>query len=106
MIAWTEKEDAVWFNVRAVPRASRSKIVGEWNGALRVQLAAPPAGGAANEELVRTLAEALRVAPHAVEIVRGAAGQNKRVRVRGLNGAELERRLAIERKTANDNRHR
>ncbi len=98
MIDWTEKEDAVWFNVRAVPRAARSRVAGEWNGALRVQLAAPPVDGAANEELVRTLAKALRVAPRAVEIVHGAAGQNKRVRVRGLSGAELERRLAIQQK--------
>jgi uncharacterized protein (TIGR00251 family) len=48
------------FNVLVVPRASRSEIVGEHNGALRVRIAAPPVDGAANEELIRTLARASR----------------------------------------------
>src|ERR1051325_10583157 len=52
------REDAagVVIRVRAKPRASRSRVVGCTEGALDVAIAAPPVDGAANDELMRTLA--------------------------------------------------
>ncbi len=79
------------FAVRVVPRASRSEIAGEHNGALRVRIAAPPVSGAANRELVRTLAKIFKLPQNAVEIVSGANSKNKTVRVRGADAATLER---------------
>ena len=78
------------FAVRIVPRASRSEIVGEHGGALRIRNAAPPVGGAANRELVRTLAKIFKLPQNAVEIVSGASSKNKTVRVRGADAAMLE----------------
>jgi uncharacterized protein (TIGR00251 family) len=78
------------FAVRVVPRASRSEIAGEHDGALRVRIAAPPVEGAANRELVRTLAKIFKVPQNAVEIVSGANSKTKRVRVRGADAATLE----------------
>src|SRR2546428_154842 len=77
MIDWSEKDGAVTFNVRVVPRASRSEIVGEHDGALRVRIAAPPVDGAADEELIKTLARVLGVPRDSVEIVSDA---NSRLR--------------------------
>ena len=85
----TEKEGAITFAVRVVSRASRSEIVGEHDGALRVRVAAPPVEGAANEEVVLTLALAFGVARRAVEIVSGHASKTKLVRVAGATGARL-----------------
>ncbi len=85
----TEKEGTITFAVRVVPRASRSEIVGEFGGALRVRVAAPPVEGAANEELMRTLARALVVPGRAVEIVSGHASKTKVVRVAGTNRERL-----------------
>ena len=79
------------FAVRIVPRASRSEIAGEHNGALRVRIAAPPVSGAANRELVRTLAKIFKLPQNAVEIVSGANSKNKTVRLRGADAATLER---------------
>jgi len=79
------------FAVRVVPRASRSEIAGEHNGALRVRIAAPPVSGAANRELVRTLAKIFKLPQNAVEIVSGANSKNKTVRLRGADAATLER---------------
>ncbi len=45
------------FDVRVVPRASKSEIVGEHDGALKVRIASPPVDGAANEELIKVLSK-------------------------------------------------
>jgi uncharacterized protein len=78
------------FAVRIVPRASRSEIVGEHDGALRIRIAAPPVDGAANRELVRTLAKIFKLPQNAVEIVSGTNSKSKTVRVRGADAATLE----------------
>ncbi|MEJ7616351.1 MAG: DUF167 domain-containing protein [Pyrinomonadaceae bacterium] len=71
------------FKVQVVPRASRSEIVGQREGALRVRLAAPPVDGAANEELTRLLARALGLPQSAVEIIRGQTSKSKTIRISG-----------------------
>jgi uncharacterized protein (TIGR00251 family) len=55
VIVQSVHEGEVVFKVQVVPRSSRSEVIGEHNGALRVKIAAPPVDGAANEELVRVL---------------------------------------------------
>jgi uncharacterized protein (TIGR00251 family) len=85
----------VRFEVRVQPRASRSEIVGEQQGALRVRLAAPPVDGAANEALVELLADLLRVAKRNVRIVTGASSRRKVVEVDGV-AAEAVRALQSE----------
>ncbi len=77
-----------------VPRASKSAVAGEREGALRVRVAAPPVGGAANEELTRFLARLFGVPARAVEITGGHASKSKRVR--GASAAQLLRLVAEE----------
>ena len=84
MISYSQKDGHLTFNVRVVPRASRSEIVGDHGGALRVRLAAPPVDGAANEELIRILARALRVSRASIAIVAGSTSKLKRVEVTGI----------------------
>jgi hypothetical protein len=90
VIRYTEAEGALVFTVRVVARASRSSVTGEHDGALRVRVAAAPVDGAANEELVRTLARALSVPARAVEIRSGHASKLKQVRVAGALAERLE----------------
>jgi hypothetical protein len=91
LLECTERDGAITFMVRVVPRASQSCIAGEHGGALRVRVQAPPVEGAANEELTRTLARAFNLPTRAVEILGGQTSKLKRVRVRGANCAQLER---------------
>ncbi|HEX9423221.1 MAG TPA: DUF167 domain-containing protein [Pyrinomonadaceae bacterium] len=84
MINYSDKDGMLIFKVRVVPSASRSEIVGEHDGALRVRIAAPPVDGAANEELVRLLARAFKVSRSAVEISAGQTSKLKQVRVGGI----------------------
>jgi uncharacterized protein (TIGR00251 family) len=94
MIRYTQREDALLFTVRVVPGASRTEIVGEHDGALRLRLAAPPVEGAANKELVRTLARALKVPQSAVLITGGHSSRLKQLSVRGASLEMLERLCA------------
>ena len=81
------------FEVRARPRAKKSQVMGVREGRLDVSLAAPPVDGAANEELVRTLAKALGISNSRVQLVRGEAGRTKLVEVTGLDENEVRARL-------------
>ena len=83
MINYSTKDGALILRVRVVPRASRSEIVGEHDGALRVRLAAPPVDGAANEELVRLLARKLGVSRNAITITSGHSSRLKQLRIMG-----------------------
>ena len=90
MIPYTETRVGIIFKVQVVPRSSRSEIVGEHNGALRVRIAAAPVDGAANEELVRLLARALHVSRSAVEISAGHSARLKTVRVVGRESSAIK----------------
>ena len=67
------------FRVQVVTRASRSEIVGEHDGFLRVRIAAPPVEGAANEELVKLLAKKFKVSKTSVDIISGHSSRVKQV---------------------------
>ena len=89
MIPYIETRDGIILKVLVVPRASRSEIVGEHNGTLRVRIAAAPVDGAANEDLVRLLARELRLPRSAVEITAGYSARLKTVCVAGLESSAL-----------------
>ncbi len=69
------------------PRSSRSRVVGEHDGRLKIQLAAPPVDGEANAALLAFLADALRVKRADVALLAGETGRRKRVRIAGVTAA-------------------
>lgn len=79
-----ETSDGVEFEIRVVPRAAKTEIVGQMDGALKVRISAPPVDGAANAELVKLFAKTLGVARSNVEIVSGLASKAKLIRVMGV----------------------
>jgi uncharacterized protein (TIGR00251 family) len=90
MLRVSESGGAITFTVRVVVRASRTEVMGEHEGALRVRVAAPPVEGAANAELIRYFAKLLHVPTRDVEIVNGHASKSKVLRVRGTSIAAVE----------------
>jgi len=80
--------------VRVVPRAGRSALAGEREGALLVRLAAAPVEGAANQALVRLLSGALQVPRTSITIAAGERSRDKRLAIAGLAPDELARRVA------------
>ena len=60
------------------------RVEGVVDGVLRVRVTAPPIEGAANQALLRLLADELGVARRDVRLVAGAAGRQKLVVIDGL----------------------
>lgn len=88
-----ETDDGILIPVQVVPRASRTGIDGEVEGALRVRLAAPPVEGAANRELIEFLSKRLRLPKRDLTLVTGERSKRKAVRVRALSRQEILERL-------------
>ena len=75
----------VRFAVRLTPRAAADRIDGVVDGILRVRVGAPAVEGAANNALVRLVADDLGVSRRDVRIVAGASSRHKLVVVDGLD---------------------
>ena len=90
MLQYSVQNGDLLFRVQVVPRASRSEVVGEHNGALRVRLAAAPVDGAANDELRRLLARTFNVPRSSVQLVSGLDSRTKRIRIGGVNETVLK----------------
>ena len=77
--------------VKVHPRAKRTAIHGRLGEAWKLDLAAPPVNGKANDECVRFFAGLAGVARSRVRIVTGATSRTKVVEVEGMVQEELDR---------------
>jgi uncharacterized protein (TIGR00251 family) len=75
------------------PRASRDEV-GEVLGAeLKIKVTAPPVDAAANEAVLRLLAETLDCPRGAVSLVRGQTSRHKSFMIQGMSAAAVLSRL-------------
>jgi len=81
LIYLTEKDGSVTLTVRVIPRASKTEIAGEHNGALKIKIKSPPVDGAANDELIRFLSKTLQVSHSSIRIVSGRTSRTKRISI-------------------------
>lgn len=88
-------KDGVVLHVHVQPGAGRSAVVGRHGDAVKVRVAAPPVGGRANEATRDVLAEALGLAPDAIELRSGETSRTKRFRLVGVDGADADRRIRV-----------
>jgi uncharacterized protein (TIGR00251 family) len=87
-----EKDGAIRFEVHAKPRARKSRVLGAKGDTLEVSIAAPPADGEANAELLRVLADVLGVPRRQIRILRGHGATRKLVEVTGI---QADRALSL-----------
>ena len=80
--------------VKVHPRARRSAFAGRLGDAWKLDLAAPPVDGKANEECVRFIAGWAGVPRTRVRIVTGATARRKVVEIEGMEQADAEARLS------------
>lgn len=83
-------EPALVIDVLVQPRASRPAVGPRVGDRVKVSVTAPPVDGEANQAVIEALAEALGVRKAAVEILAGARGRCKTVRITGATAAALE----------------
>jgi uncharacterized protein (TIGR00251 family) len=86
--------DGVLLSIKLPPRASSNEIGEPLGNELRAKVTAPPVDSAANEALVRLLAEKLGCAHNRVELVRGKTSRHKVVRLHGMTGETVLKKLA------------
>ncbi len=72
-------------SIRIQPRASKNEVVRQEDGGLKIRLTAPPVDNAANEALVRFLADLLETSKSQVEIVSGHTSRDKVIRISGVS---------------------
>ena len=79
--------------VKVHPRARRSAVTGRFGEAWKLDLAAPPVDGKANDECIRFFAELAHIPRARVRIVTGLTSRMKVVEIEGIAQEELERLL-------------
>ena len=79
-----EKESSIIIDVKAVPGASRTQFMGEYNEALKIAVQAPPEKGKANEMLIKFLAKALGISKQNIKIISGETNQLKKIQIIGI----------------------
>lgn len=89
MLDLNEKDGAVTIRLRVQPRASRTEIIGEHAGAIKMRVAAPPVDGKANEECRRFLAKLLKVGATSIEIISGDSSRDKVIRVSNITARRV-----------------
>ena len=85
--------EGIELSVLVQPRASRSRVVGEHDGRLKIQISSPPVEGGANAELVELLAGLLGLPKRAVSVAAGGTSRRKTVLVEGITGGAALRAL-------------
>lgn len=85
--------DGLLLAVKLQPRASANEIGEPLGNELRIKVTAPPVDAAANEALLRLLAETFDCARGKVELVRGQTSRHKVIKLHGLDAASVLERL-------------
>jgi uncharacterized protein (TIGR00251 family) len=88
-----EQDGGVLLSLKLQPRASANEIGEPLGSELRIKVTAPPVDSAANEALVRFLADVLDCGRNRVELVRGQTSRHKLVKLHGITADEAVRKL-------------
>ncbi len=85
--------DGVMLSVKLQPRASANQIGEALGNELRIKVTAPPVDAAANEALIRLLADELDCPRNCVELIRGHTSRHKTVKLHGLSAEAVLAKL-------------
>lgn len=91
----SEHPQGTLLQVKAQPRASRNAIGEPQGGLLKIYVTAPPVDSAANDALLRLLADTLDCPRSAVQLLRGQSARQKTFLLAGLKPATVLAKLGI-----------
>jgi uncharacterized protein (TIGR00251 family) len=78
------------------PNGRKSEVLGEFDGALKIRVQAPPVEGKANEAVETFVAKLFQVSRRDVSLLRGQQSRSKQLEIRGLDvetAQELVRKI-------------
>jgi uncharacterized protein len=87
--------DGLVLRLQVHPGAGKEAVVGVHGDALKVRVVAQPESGRANEAVLSLLARLLGVDRSALTITAGQGSRRKRVKIDGMESADLEKRLRV-----------
>lgn len=85
--------DGVLLAVKLQPRASVNEIGEPLGNELRIKVTAPPVDAAANEALLRLLADKLDCSRNRIELLRGHTSRHKVIKLHGISAADVANKL-------------
>ena len=65
------------------PKASRSRIIGLYDNAIKLAVSAPPIDGRANKEVIAFMAKLFKLSKSSIEIISGHQGRRKKLLISG-----------------------
>ena len=74
-------EETIYIDIKAVPWASKTEIVGIASHRLRIRIAAAPEDGKANAELISFLAKKTACPKRSIRLVSGEKGRLKTIQM-------------------------
>lgn len=92
----SERDGALWLQVKAQPRARKNGIAGTVGNELKVRITAPPVDSAANEALVIWLAARIGCPRRQITLTRGSTSPHKVFRIDGVDAATAVNRLSVD----------
>ena len=88
-----EQADGLLLSIKLQPRASANEIGEPLGQELRIKVTAPPVDAAANEALLRLLADTLKCPRNQVQLLRGHTSRHKTIKLFGLSAPAVIRLL-------------
>ena len=85
----TKVDKTFILSIYVQPQAKTTAIAGEFNGMLKIKVAAPPVDGAANEAVTDWIAQKLGIRSHDIQLIRGQTSRIKVFEVSGIEAHEI-----------------
>lgn len=79
-----KNDQEVVLNLYIQPKSSRDRIAGLHDGAIKMNITAPPVDGKANSRVIAFLARLLKVPKSAITITSGHQSRKKKVTISGF----------------------
>jgi uncharacterized protein (TIGR00251 family) len=86
--------DGTLLSVKLQPRASANEICAPLGDELKIKVTAPPVDAAANEALVKFLAEKLDCSRGRIELIRGHTSRHKTIKLHGFKPEDILQKIS------------
>jgi len=87
------KDGTVLLHLYVQPKSSTTRVIGLYDGLLKIGVASPPVDGKANRELVKFLAKRLRIPKNDIVLKSGAQSRRKTFKIAALRDEQIRRIL-------------